>query len=127
MNGKGSRRDSSAAVADSLIADLESEFDLMRLQRYMAVLEQKDDRLAGEINALKAGIAIPGRTPEYTLGYTAPPYASFVRRWARTLAAEGRILLLEARRRRLADEWRRCSAVASDIRFGLRVTGSPRR
>jgi hypothetical protein len=104
--------------ADSLITDLESEFDLMRLERYMADLARKDDRLAKEVDALKTRVA----PPEGASGYAAFPNP--VRRWGCTLAAGGRVFLLQTRRKRLAEEWRWCSAVAGDIRFGLRVTGA---
>jgi len=48
-----------------------------------------------------------------------------MRRWARTLAAEAGIIRCNARRKRLAEEWR-CSILADDIRFGLRLGRSPR-
>jgi len=115
---KRSRRGSPGAVADQLITDLESEFDLLRLERYMSDLERKDERLAEQIDALKARIEPPTRASgNVTLGDT-----GLIRRWGRTLVTVGRISWSKARRKWLAEEWRRCSAVASDIRFGLRVT-----
>jgi hypothetical protein len=117
VNGKEVQRGGPGAIADSLITDLESEFDLMRLERYMADLAWKDYRLTQEIDALKTKAAPPEGAIEYVAS-TDP-----VRRWGRTLKVGGRIFLLQARRKRLAEERRRCSAVADDIRFGLRVTG----
>jgi hypothetical protein len=108
-------------TAARLIADLEFEFDLLRIKRYMADLERKDERLVEEIGALRARFEAPTRAPESAL-------LPDMRRWWRALAVEAKILWLKARREILAEEWRRCSAIAGDIRFGMRVTGvgSPR-
>ncbi len=114
---KMSRRGSPGVIADRLIAELESEFDLMRLERHMTDLEQKDERLAKEIDALRGGIEPPVPRCE------APRKASPIRRWRRALARQVRIFWLKARRKRLVEEWRRCSVMADDIRFGLRVAG----
>ena len=113
-------------TAGRLIADLESEFDLLRLERYMADLERKDERLVEEIDALRVRIEPPTRAP--SAGYAALPATGRMRRWWRALATEGKVLWLKARREMLAEEWWRCSAITGDIRFGLRVTGvrSPR-
>ena len=124
MNGKRSRTASPGAIANRLIADLESEFDLVRLESYMSDLERNDERLVETIAVLRARI----EPPAHASGYTGLRDTGLIRRWGRTLATEGRILWLQSRRKRLGEEWRRCSALASDIRFGLRVTGvrSPR-
>ena len=98
MNGKELRRGGPGAIADSLITDLESEFDLMRLERYMADLARKDYRLTEEIDALRMRAA----SPEDASGYAASPDP--VRRWGRTLAAGGRIFLLQTQRKRLAEQ-----------------------
>jgi hypothetical protein len=97
--------------AGRLIADLESEFDLLRLERYVADLERRDERLAEEIYALRARLEPPSSR-------------GLVRRWWRALKTEGKVLWLKARREMLAEEWRRCSAIAGDIRFGMRLTGA---
>jgi len=122
--GKRSRRGDPGTAADRLIAELESEFDLMRLERYMSELERKDERLVEEIDALKARIEPPTRTS----GRPSLRDTGLIRRWGGALATVGRIFWLKARRNRLAEEWRRCSIVADDIRFALRVmgVGSPR-
>ena len=122
--GKRSQRGSPNAIADQLITELESEFDLMRLERHMADLERKDERLVEKMDVLKARIEGPTRASAYAARHD----ASLIRRWGRMLATEGEIFWLKSQRKRLAEEWRRCSALADDIRFGLRVTGveSPR-
>jgi len=122
VNGKRSRTGSPGAIADQLIADLESEFDLMRLESYMSDLERKDERLVETIAVLRA------RIEPHASGYAVLWSTGLSRRWGRMLATEGRILWLKSRRKRLGEEWRRRSALANDIRFGLRVTGvrSPR-
>jgi len=117
--GKRSRRGSPDAIADQLITELEYEFDLMRLERYMSDLERKDECLVEKIDAQKARIEPSTRAS----GYAVIRDTSLIRQWGRMLATEGRVFWLKARRKKLAEEWRRCSAVASDIRFGLRVTG----
>jgi hypothetical protein len=111
------QRGSPDVIADQLITELESEFDLMRLERYLADLERKDERLVEKIDALKASIE-----PRAS-GYAGLRDTGLIRRWGRMLATEGRIFWLRARRKRLAEKWRRCSTLASDIRFGLHVTG----
>jgi len=122
--GKRSRRGSPGTAADRLIAELEFEFDLVRLERYMSDLERKDERLVEKIDALKAGIEPSARASEHEGFRDTGP----IRRWGPTLATEGKIFWLKSRRNRLAEEWRRCSIIADDIRFALRVTGvgSPR-
>jgi hypothetical protein len=117
--GKRSQRGSPDAIADQLITELESEFDLMRLERHMADLERKDERLVEKITALKAGIEAPVGTPAYAALREPGP----IRRWGRALAAECEIFWLKSRRKRLAEDWRRYSILADDIKFGLRVTG----
>ena len=82
MHGRGSRRGSPGSAVDRLLTDLESEFDLMRLERYMADLVRKDERLAEEINALRARIT----PPEGASGCADLPETGPVRRWGRTLA-----------------------------------------
>jgi len=117
VNGKRSRRANPDTIAERLITELESEFDLMRLEHRMADLERKDERLVEKIVALKASFE-----PRAS-GYAVLRETGLIRRWGRMLAAEGRIFWLRARRKRLAEEWRRCSTLASDISFGLHVTG----
>jgi len=117
--GKRSQRRSPDAIADQLITELESEFDLMRLERHMADLERKDERLVETINALKAGTG----PPVGTLAYAAHREPGPIRRWDRALAAECEIFWLKSRQKRLAEEWRRYSTLADDIKFGLHVTG----
>ena len=119
MYGKRSRRGRPGTVADQLIAELEFEFDLVRLERYMSDLERKDERLVEKIDALKARIEPSTRASEHA-GFQD---TGLIRRWGRTLATRGKIFWLKARRNRLAEEWRRCSIIADDIRFALRVTG----
>lgn len=121
MYGKGSRIGSPGAVADQIITDLESEFDLMRLERHMAKLEREERRLATEIDALKARTEPP--TFASPSDYAILPETGLTR-WWRTLATAGRIFWLKARRERLTEEWQRCSVIAGDITFGLRVTGA---
>jgi hypothetical protein len=105
-----------------LIADLESEFDLLRLERYMADLQERDERLIREIDALRrarfqaASSSIHEDVP--------PERAPMRRRWWRLVRREGRIVWLKARRGMLEEEWRRCMAMADDIRFGMRLTGA---
>src|SRR5215213_5005907 len=94
--GKRSQRGSPDAVADQLITELESEFDLMRLERHMADLERKDERLIEKITALKAGIEAPVGTPAYAALREPGP----IRRWGRALAAECEIFWLKSRRKR---------------------------
>jgi hypothetical protein len=117
VNGKRSQRGSPDTIAERLITELESEFDLMRLERHMADLERKDERLVEKMDALKASIE------PHASGYAVLRDTGLTRRWGRMLATEGRIFWLRARRKRLAEEWRRCSTLASDVRFGLHVTG----
>lgn len=107
-------------AADRLIANLESEFDLLRLERYVADLERRDEHLLEEIDALgrRARIQAPSSTHEKL-----SPQVSVTRRWWGVLVTEVRIVWLKARRGMLAEEWRRCMAIAEDIRFGMRVTG----
>ena len=117
------RRRSSSPAVGRLIADLESEFDLLRLERYVADLQHRDERLVEEIDALRrARVELPSFTRE------GPPERGLMRRWWRALRIEGRIVWLKWRRGVLADEWRRCSAIAEDTRFGMRLSGvrSPR-
>jgi hypothetical protein len=117
-------RRSDSPTVGRLIAELESEFDLLRLERYVADLEQRDEFLVEEIDALRrACIEAPSATT-----HQVSPERPLMRRWWRALAAEGRIVWLKARRGMLAEERRRCLAIADDIRFGMRVTGarSPR-
>ncbi len=121
MYGKASRRGRPGAVPDQIIIDLESEFDLMRLERHMAKLEREDRRLVAEIDALKARTEPP--TFAAPSDYAVLPETGLTR-WWRTLATAGRIFWLKARRERLVEEWQRCSVIAGDIRFGLRVTGA---
>jgi hypothetical protein len=47
-----------------------------------------------------------------------------VRRWWGALKIERKVLWLKVRRGMLVEEWRRCLAIADDIRFGMRVTGA---
>ncbi len=101
-----------------LIADLESEFDLLRLERRVADLEQRDVLLVEEIDAMRrARIEAPSATT-----HEVSPERSLMRRLWRALTTEGRILWLKARRGMLAEQRRRCLAIADDIRFGMRVT-----
>ena len=113
------RGESPDANAGRLIAELESEFDLLRLERYMADLEQRDARLAEEIDLLKARLQPPTRVPRSATS----PKTSRLRRWGRVLVVGGKIFWLKTRRGILAEQWRRCSALEKDIRFGLRVAG----
>jgi len=107
--------------ADRLIAELSAEFDLLRLKRYMADLERRDARLVEEIDILKAWLQPPTRAPSSQSATS--PDTGRLRRWWRVLVTEAKVFWLEARREMLAEEWRRCSAVERDIRFGLLVTG----
>jgi hypothetical protein len=120
MHGMARHRGNPAA--GRLIADLESEFDLLRLERYMAGLEREDERLAGELEALRARTEAPVGAP--SSGYALPSDADLTRRIWRALADEVKLLWLKTRREMLAEEWRRCSVTVGDIRFGLRVTGA---
>jgi hypothetical protein len=108
-----------------LIADLESEFDLLRLERYVADLQHRDELLLKEIDALRRARV---EAPSATTHEVPPERRSLMGRWRRALRIEGRIVWLRWRRGVLAEERRRCSAIAEDIRFGMRITGmrSPR-
>ncbi len=112
--------------ADRLIVELEAEFDLLRLKRYMADLEQRDACLAEEIDILKARLQPPTRAPSPRSAIS--PNTSWPR-WWRVLLIQGKIFWLKTRREILVEEWRRCSAIEKDIRFGLLITGmrSPQR
>ena len=116
-------------AVDQLIANLESEFDLLRIQRYIAVLDQTDERLLNELDALK------------NARFEKPSYSSTLeelsleglsleggrsqkrRRWWGALGREGRIVWLKLRRGVLAEKRRRSVAIEQDIRFGLRLRG----
>ena len=95
----------------------------MRLERHVADLEQRDELLVEEIEALRrARIEAPSATT-----HEVSPERPLMRWWW-ALTTGGRIVWLRARRGMLAEERRRCLAIADDIRFGMRVTGlrSPR-
>ena len=82
MKSYGVRRrgESPDANAGRLIAELESEFDLLRLERYMVDLEQRDARLAEEIDLLKACIRS-----------ATSPKTSRLRRWGRVPVIGGKV------------------------------------
>ncbi len=109
------------ADASRLIAGLEAEFDLMRLRRSRADLEQKDARLAKKVEVLNDNLRSPGRAPESRAGNF--PEAAWLRRWWRVLVTKGKILGLESRRGMLIEEQRRCLLLEEDIRFGMRLVG----
>ncbi len=106
-----------------LIADLESEFDLLRLERYMADLQERDERLIREIDALRRARLQAASSSTHE---DVPPERARMRRrrWWRLVRREGRIVWLKARRGMLEEERRRCMAMADDIRFGMRLTGA---
>jgi hypothetical protein len=102
---------------DRLIANLESEFDLLRLERRVADLEERGERLLEEIDALRSRARIQTSSREHS------EEISLMRRWWGALLTKGRIGWLRARRGMLAEERRRCMAIVEDIRFGMRLTG----
>jgi hypothetical protein len=112
-----SRGGSPGANTDRLVAELEDEFDLLRLRRYMADLERQDARLAEEMESLKASLEVSKSSRSAT-----PRDAGRLRWWWRVLATGGKVFWLKIRREMLAEEWRRCSTIEKDVRFGLLVT-----
>jgi hypothetical protein len=97
-------RASPRADALRLLDGLEDEFDLMRLRRYRAVLEEEDARLREEARLLKGSLAD-----------VAPL------RWRTLASTTARLLWIRCRRASKRGEWRRVASVERDIRFARRV------
>jgi len=109
------------ASATRLIARLEAEFDLMRLRRLRAELEQKEARLATKVKILRDNLRSPERAPGSQAGNL--PKAAWLRRWWHVLVSRGTILWLETRRGTLVQDQRRLLMMEDDIRFGMRIVG----
>jgi hypothetical protein len=129
-------------AVDQLIANLESEFDLLRIQRYIADLDQTDECLLKELDALKStrfekpssyssstqeelsleGLSQEGLSQE-ELSQEGERSLKRRMRWWGVLGREGRIVWLKLRRGMLAEKRRRSMAIAQDIRFEIRLRG----
>lgn len=98
----GRRKERAGVDADRLIAGLEDEFDLLRLEEYSADLEREEIRLIDEAERFRGNL-------EARLG------------WWRPFVIRPRVFWLSIRRESLAEKRRWYRSLEEEIRFSLRL------
>jgi hypothetical protein len=111
------------AEADLLIAELEQEFDLLRLRDLKAALDREDERLAEEERLSRER---PRPADAAADQPSVVPADGGVEKgaWWRMLAGRvtlwSRVLWVRIRRGTLVEEWRRLSFLERDLEFAMR-------
>jgi hypothetical protein len=111
------------AEADLLIAELEQEFDLLRLRDLKAAMDREDERLAEEERLSRER---PRPADAAADQRSVVPADGGVEKgaWWRMLAGRvtlwSRVLWVRIRRGTLVEEWRRLSFLERDIEFAMR-------
>lgn len=96
------REESPSVETNRLIAGLEDEFDLLRLRKHSADLEDAEACLADEVECFRESLKTKLR-------------------WWRVVAIRTNIFWLEIRRERLAEKRRWYRSLEEEIKFSIRL------